>query len=200
MQFVGGGQYIGKGEAAPARPAALSLDPASGPEAGGTSVTIGGYNFRASAVVTFGGVPAVAIIVVSDSEITGRTPAGSGVVDLVVTNVNGLSGTLADAYQFIDGPMIESLDPGIGLTEGGDFVTITGTGFRAGATVFFGENAATSVVISETEITCMTPAGPAGLVSVTVRNDDGQSAVLQNGFFYIAEIPPLAQAEIRGAT
>ena len=60
-------------------------------------------------------------------------------------------------------------------------VTITGTGFQAGATVSLGGTAATGVAVSSTSIT--TTAGhAAGAVNVVVTNTDGQSGTLSNGY------------------
>ena len=65
-------------------------------------------------------------------------------------------------------------------------MTITGTNFAAGATVTFGSNAATNVVVvSGTQITATTPAGSAGAVTVTVTNPGVQSGSLANGYTYV---------------
>jgi hypothetical protein len=69
-------------------------------------------------------------------------------------------------------------------------VTITGTGFTNGATVSFGNAAATSVtVVSATNITAYTPAvTTAGAVNVVVINADFQPVVLTNGFTFVAPV------------
>lgn len=69
---------------------------------------------------------------------------------------------------------IESLYPEEGTNAGGTAVTITGTGFKAPASVTFaGQPATDVVVVSETEITCVTPpfemGGDAQAVAVEVR-------------------------------
>ena len=72
-----------------------------------------------------------------------------------------------------------------GPAAGGTSVTITGTGFLAGATVSLGGTAATNVnVVSSTSITATTPAHAAGAVSVVVTNTDAQSGSLTNGYTY----------------
>ncbi|MBN1421191.1 MAG: IPT/TIG domain-containing protein, partial [Planctomycetes bacterium] len=48
-------------------PTIASVTPSQGPTAGGTSVTIGGTNFRTGATVTFGGTPATSVVVVSST-------------------------------------------------------------------------------------------------------------------------------------
>ena len=56
-------------------------------------------------------------------------------------------------------------------------MTITGTGFLAGATVSLGGTAATGVtVVSSTSITATTPAHAAGAVNVVVTNTDARAA------------------------
>src|SRR6266849_7825782 len=82
-------------------------------------------------------------------------------------------------------PTVSGASPTSGTTAGGTPVTITGTGFLAGATVAFGTTAATSVTVaSSTTITATTPAHAAGAVNVVVTNTDGQSGPLSNGYTY----------------
>lgn len=69
---------------------------------------------------------------------------------------------------------IDTLTPNTGLAAGGTAVTIKGTNFAGVTGVTFGGVAATSVVVvSETTITCVTPAHAAGAVSVVVSDDSG---------------------------
>ncbi|HVG20246.1 MAG TPA: IPT/TIG domain-containing protein [Blastocatellia bacterium] len=92
-------------------------------------------------------------------------------------------------------PTISSISPGSGSTNGGTSVTITGTGFRSGATVSMGGAAATSVnVTSSTSITAITPAHAAGAVNVVVTNSDGQSGNIANGYTYTTSTPPPSSA------
>lgn len=90
-------------------------------------------------------------------------------------------------------PAVSAVSPKSGPTTGGTAVTITGTGFQAGATITFGGTAATSaVVVSSTRITAVTPAKATGKVAVAVINPDNQSSSLANGFFYM---PPAAGSD-----
>ncbi|MBU1318842.1 MAG: IPT/TIG domain-containing protein [candidate division Zixibacteria bacterium] len=88
--------------AAPAAPAVTSLDPATGVTIGGTFVSIYGSEFDPAGVgVTFGGVSATSITVVSPYHVTANTPAGTSVVDVTVTNTaSTLSGTLPSAFTY----------------------------------------------------------------------------------------------------
>ncbi len=166
-------------------PTVTSVSPNSGTTAGGTAVTITGTNFAAGATVTFGGVAATNVVVVSGTQITAITPAGSAGATTVRVTVNGQAGNLASGFTYVASPTVTSVSPSSGATAGGTGVTITGTNFAAGATVTFGSNAATNVVVvSRTQITATTPAGSAGAVTVTVMLN-GQSGSLASGFTYV---------------
>ncbi|HXG68590.1 MAG TPA: IPT/TIG domain-containing protein [Blastocatellia bacterium] len=82
---------------------------------------------------------------------------------------------------------VTAISPNSGPTGGGTQVTITGSGFVTGTTVLIGGVAATSVrVIGSASLSAVTPAHAAGTVNVVVRNPDGQSDTLANGFTYTA--------------
>ena len=77
-------------------PTVTSVSPASGPVSGGTSVNLSGTNFQPGATVTIGGTPLSNVVVVNSGTITGTTEAEvAGNADVVVTNPNKLTGTLA---------------------------------------------------------------------------------------------------------
>ncbi len=85
-------------------------------------------------------------------------------------------------------PKILSLEPDSGPVEGGTLVTLTGTQLADGATVKFGSSAAENVtVLSDTSLTCVTPAGAVGKADVTVANPDGGTDTFIKGFTYIEE-------------
>lgn len=78
----------------PNPPTVTGISPNNGSVAGGTSVTITGTAFTYATAVTIGGVACTGITIVSDTEITATTPAGSvGTDDVVVTNPGGTGGT-----------------------------------------------------------------------------------------------------------
>jgi hypothetical protein len=91
-------------------------------------------------------------------------------------------------------PSISIVSPGVGSTNGAQTVAITGTNFEVGATVSFGPAQAPVVnVSSPASLTVTTPASPPGVVSVSIRNPDGNSASLAGAFTY--GIPPVIQAQ-----
>ena len=82
-------------------PAVSGVSPSSGPNDGGTFVTIGGNNFASGAVVEFGGVASQSVRVVSPTEIQAVTPVGpSGMVSVTVQNSDGQVATAANAFKF----------------------------------------------------------------------------------------------------
>ncbi|MDH5581523.1 MAG: IPT/TIG domain-containing protein, partial [Bdellovibrionales bacterium] len=137
-----------------------------------------------------------------DSGFTIHTEPAS---DIIVTNTDNQSSTLADSYTYRVAPTLSLISPSSGKITGGDVVTITGTGFLSGATVEIGSiNCGSLSVDSETQITCTIGAQSAGVYNVTVTNPDEQTASLFSSFTYkgppvISSITPSAGA-IAGGT
>jgi hypothetical protein len=78
-----------------------SVTPRIGPTAGGTSVDIVGSGFQISSTVTFGGVLATSVTVVSATEITTISPPGSpGTFDLTVNTPDGGWTTSASGWTY----------------------------------------------------------------------------------------------------
>jgi len=185
-------------------PSITAVAPASGPTSGGTIVSITGPGFTTGATVSFGTTAATAVTVAGAGSMTATAPARSaGSVDLVVANSDGQSGRLTGAFTYIGSapppppppmpvaPTITTIAPTSATTAGGTTVTLTGTGFAAGATVSFDGTAASSVVVaSATSITATTPPHGAGGVDVVVTNSDGLSGRLNGGFTYAAPPAP----------
>src|SRR5258706_14313247 len=86
-------------------------------------------------------------------------------------------------------PTISGISPNSGPTAGGTAVTISGSNFRSGTGVQFGSLSARGVQIaSSAQIQAVTPAKCSGVVSITVKNSDGQTATAPNAFTFAA--PP----------
>ena len=178
-------------------PTVTAITPNSGSTNGGTTVTITGTGFLSGATVKLGGTSATSVALVNSTSITAITPAhAAGAVSVLVTNTDAQSGTLTNGFTYTapnPAPTVTAITPNSGSTDGGTTVTITGTGFLAGATVKLGGTSATSVaVVNSTSITAVTPAHAAGAVSVQVTNTDAQSGTLTNGFTYTAPAGTLA--------
>ena len=85
-------------------PTVTGVSPSSGPAAGGTTVTITGTNFDGTTAVSFGSKPAASFSVVSDTTLTAVAPAGSGTVDVTVSNPGQSAATAADKFTYTAGP------------------------------------------------------------------------------------------------
>ncbi len=71
----------------PPAPVITSITPTTGDDTGGTAITnLHGTGFATGCVVTFDGVPATGVVRVNSTKVTCVTPAGTGVVDVLVTN------------------------------------------------------------------------------------------------------------------
>ncbi|MSW41804.1 MAG: BspA family leucine-rich repeat surface protein, partial [Actinobacteria bacterium] len=94
-----------------------------------------------------------------------------------------------NVWQWLGAPTLTAISPMSGPKSGGTPVTLTGTGFRSGATVTIdGFTCSNVVVVSDTTITCTTPYGSngPGARDVVVKNPDNQSGTLTKGFLYTA--------------
>ena len=178
------------------------VGPGSGPAAGGTLVTISGSGFTQSASVAFGGIAAASVMVVSPTQLQAITPAHtSGTVSIaIMENPHNQSAMLPGSFTYItksttstnstssgsSTPIaVSGASPTAGPTSGGTVVTITGTGFQAGASVAFGASNSTAVTVtSSTQINAISPPASSGTVAITVTNPDGQSTSLPSGFTY----------------
>ncbi len=86
-------------------PTVTAIAPASGPPAGGTSVTITGTGFGAATAVNFGST-AAAFTIINTTTITATAPPGTGIVDVTVVNAIGTSATgAADRFSFAAPPV-----------------------------------------------------------------------------------------------
>ena len=161
-------------------PGVLSLNPTNG--AAGTSVVISGYGFTKASGVTFGSVAASSFTVDSDNQITAVSPAGSGTVDVKVTNPGFTSLiTAGDKFTYNSPPApptISGINPASGSAAGGTIVTINGTGFTGATGVSFGSTATSAFKIdSDTQITVTSPASTStGTVSLTVTTPNGSAS------------------------
>jgi len=80
-------------------PTVTAIAPSTG--AAGTPVTITGTGFTSGATVTFGGMAAAPVQVLSATEITATAPNGTGTVDVTVTTAAGTSAAgAADQFTF----------------------------------------------------------------------------------------------------
>jgi RHS repeat-associated protein len=148
----------------------------------GSGFTAAGSGFTSRIINSFGGISEDKIVTSTGSyNATATLNSGTWVMQMAAFRASG-GGNPA--------PTVTAISPPSGTTAGGTPVTITGTGFLAGATVSLGGTAATGVtVVSSTSITATTPAHAAGAANVVVTNTDTQSGTLTNGYTYSSGTP-----------
>jgi hypothetical protein len=159
------------------KPTVSKISPKSGPEAGGTVVTITGTNFTSESTVFFGSIPATNVKVNSPTEIVATSPAEAAgtTVNVDVKNVGGTGFSTTEKFTYLAVPTVSEVSPNKGPAAGKTLVKIKGAGFHEGAVVNFGPNEAKIVKVSETEIEAESPAGAVGSVNVTVTTAGGTS-------------------------
>jgi hypothetical protein len=173
-------------------PAVTAITPANGPAAGGTTVTIDGRGFTTATAVYFGTLPAQSFKVVSDGEITAVSPDAGTVssptaMDITVVTSCATDGgqtwptatscgtsptSSADQFVFLPLPTLTGLGRQTGVTSGGTWVTIDGSGFTTAVAVSFGsaidnEPGVNFQILSDSQISALLPPGQ-GTVQVTV--------------------------------
>jgi len=177
----------------PQAPDVDDIDPDNGENDAPASVLITGSGFKYGATTTLSrgllpDIPGINVTWINvtaiscDFDITG---ADTGDWDVTVENNDGQAFTLPAVFTVRNpAPVITSIDPTEGLTsESGRGITLTGTGFKDGASVVLmkgGVNLTAAVItVDPTEVTCtvnLTGADP-GDWSVVLTNPDTQWAV-----------------------
>lgn len=131
---------------------------------------------------------------VTNSRVRIKIPASAQVktVDVKLINPDDQLAVLVGGFSYVEpvldpAPTITSLSGNSGTMAGNDSITITGTNFKKGAKVYFGDKLVTNIVsLTDTEIKIKTPMSTViGLVSVKVVNPDLQEVVLNDGFTYL---------------
>jgi len=198
---VGSFDYIGA-------PVVSSLNPTVNLwEVGGQTLTITGTELRDGATVAIDGNDCPVTGGTSPTSIECTTPAGTGTVNVLVTNADGQvsNGSL---MTYLPAPTITSYDYAFGPLTGGNDITITGTGFQTGASVSIGAYGTTAITCSAvddtgipTTLVCTVPDGTAlglGPHDVNIINNDGQVLTDPGAFDYING-PAISSFEISGS-
>jgi alpha-tubulin suppressor-like RCC1 family protein len=140
---------------------------------GGETVTIHGSDFNYNPVVKIN-ESLVNSIIVSSSQITFVSPVNtSGTKSVTVSNDFGSSDLFNITY--INPPSISYLDISLISTLGGQTVTINGSDFNYNPVVKMDESLVTSILVSSSQITFISPINTSGTKSITVSNNFGSS-------------------------
>ncbi|WP_460505677.1 IPTL-CTERM sorting domain-containing protein [Hydrogenophaga soli] len=108
-------------------PVVASISPTHGVAAGGTAVTVTGFNFTGATGVKFGANSGTALTVHSTNSLTVTTPASStgfGAVDVVVTNASGSNASGNGLFNYFD-PPAQAAAPNVTVTGNVALVSFT---------------------------------------------------------------------------
>jgi putative cell wall-binding protein len=198
---AGGFTYV-----AVSTPAITLVAPATGPVAGGTTVTVTGTNLTGTTGISVGGQAATVVTVVDDHTVTFTSPAhAAGPADVTVTTPVGDSTHVGGfTYETLvaAAPTLVGVSPATGPTAGGTTVTLTGANLTGTSVVTVGGQPATHVtVVDSTTLTFTAPAHAAAAVAIAVTTPGG-SVSLTDAFTYVAPVvaspPPPAPARSTG--
>lgn len=150
-------------------------------------LTIVGHSFPANASVRIGGQSATLVALNSANEVSVILPTGLGLgshdVELITS---GSTLSASNALRLYSPIEVTGISPEQGPASGGTTVTISGSGFTAGADVRIADVPLTDVVITETQITGKTVAGTHGAQDVMVKSADTMG-VLEDGFRFVED-------------
>jgi hypothetical protein len=173
----------------------------AGPLSGGNTVTVSGTNFTGTSKVHFGSSLAADVSVTSPTTLTATAPAGSGSVDVTVTNAppTGVSGSgptsvvsAADTYTYEEPPTVTGISPNSGPSSGGTSVTVTGVNLTGASAVDFGATPGADVAVTSPDsLTVTSPTGTTGTVDVTVTTPSGTSATAPTDQFTYQALAPV---------
>jgi hypothetical protein len=181
IEVAGGVEYV---TTLPTAPVVTRLVPVQVSTNGGEQLHILGDRFRIGARVRIDNVDTEPPVVLNASELVIKTPKhATGVVAVEVFHGSEMSPP-GPRLQFVDGTPaatatgpsvlldVGAITPSSGSVDGGDAVTITGSGFASVTRVFFGGVPARSVRVDGSHfVTAVTPSHAAGSVAVLVGTD-----------------------------
>ena len=126
----------------------------------------------------------------------GSSAALSAAGDVALLGASGDDGDRGAAWVFANAPVVGSIAPSSGPTDGGTQVAITGSDLGRTSAVQFGSSAAASFrVVSSTEVDAVSPRGQAGAVDVTVVTSAGTSSTgAPDRFTYVVPPQPTSPA------
>ncbi len=176
-------------------PTLTSVSPNNGPTNQSISITLTGTNFAAGATVKLGTLSLGSITLVSSTQlraVVSANTAAQGVYSLTVTNSDGQSATLTNAYTVTPPPVaptISQITPNVVTNSTATTVTISGTNFVGPVTITLsGTTVSGATLVNATTITFSVPAGyTPSTYNVKLVNSNGTNTTLNNG---LVVLPP----------
>jgi hypothetical protein len=173
----------------PPAPTVSGVSPSAGSVAGGNSVVVSGTSFRnGDTTIRFDGTVA-SCTYNSETQMTCSAPAhAAGTVSVSATTAGG-TGSLGNAYTYMNVPTITAVSPSSGSVVGGDSVVLSGANFvNGGTTIRFGTAVASCSFVSTTQMNCTVPAGSAGGATAVSVTTAGGTTSLSGGYTYIVSL------------
>lgn len=188
------------------RPRVTGVSPATGPAAGGTSVTLSGDGFSAASAVYFGTTPAASYTVNNDNSITAVSAADTSgaspdTMDMAVASAGGTSFTSTnDQYTFYGQPSVTKVSPNRGPLSGGYYVTVTGTNFVGTTAVNDGDTPTAFQVINNSTLSVyIVPGESAGdQIGITVTSLGGTGPATPADQFTYSPPAKVAVSPVKG--
>jgi hypothetical protein len=173
-----------------------SVAPNQGAVGATVPITITGSGFVAGATLSAGaGITVSNVTVGSATQLTATLAIASGAVpgarNVIVTNSGGGSATLTAGFTVVTAMTVSSVTPTQGAQGATVPVTITGSGFAAGATLSVGAGITVSNVSvgSATQLTAtlaIASGATLGARDVTITNSGGGNVTLTGGFTVVS--------------
>jgi hypothetical protein len=205
VAFLDASQSSSLPATAPVFASSPTAQPAEGPVAGGTTISLAGANFSSNAQIAFGTTNPVNATTASATQLQVSSPpnAATGPVNLTAYFPNGWLAVAPGSFSY--GPVVLRILPNAGKPQGGDTVTVLGYGFGSATgavTVNIGGNAATVQNVQALPafasafgldstypfalecITLTTPSGNPGKADVSIQSPTG-STTASKAFQYV---------------
>ena len=186
-------------------PIITALTPASGYNTGSLPIAVAGSKFVSGCQVSLVNGSTVipgTITSFTATKFSGTFPlagASPGIYNLTVTNPGGPNATKSfTVLSSGTDPSITAFSPSSGPNTAALSITITGTNYRAGATVTITNRTTTKTVAGaltgNTTIKCSLPLTglPIGLYNLTVRNPDGSNITRTDAFIVLNPSPAIS--------
>ncbi|MEV7467590.1 IPT/TIG domain-containing protein [Streptomyces kronopolitis] len=148
----------------------MPISPNQGSTGGGAAVTLTGTHLANATAVRFG-TKSATITANTATAVSVVTPSGAGVVDTTVSTPAGTSNP--EPFYYIPPPVIVGVSPTSGPVAGGATITVTGRGLATTTSVAFGATVVTPTVVSDSQLTVVSPAHAAGVVALVVTARGG---------------------------
>lgn len=167
-----------------------NVQPNTGPETGGTRVTIRGTSFLEPAQVFFGELEASSVVVLDEVSIAATTPPGAIGPVAVKVITDGGEGVLENAFIYHRELRLDRIDPARVPDEGGVKITLHGRGFDENTIVLMDRTPLRGLtVVDEERMEGWVPATEPGRPEIRVVNT--AAAVRRSDLLYVYGTPDL---------